>query len=371
MGSAPPFREGAGLVQKVELLRLATPADPQPFLPSWAIEATVTPASWPELEEQYVVKVTTDSGGEGCFGPCPPAVGLIVRDQIAPAIASLDASSWRVFDHLVPLGRHLSGAHFRIAWSAVELALWDLRSKVAGCPIDHLLGGRMRNAVRAYAGAIGIDVTHPLSPEIASWLREQGFTGQKWALEGRNPQRELEAIGRIRAAVGDECPLMIDARGRWSAAYARRALPRLGELDIAWVEEAPSLARESRRVAFAGGEHAYDPYEQQRLLDSGAIEVWQPDVGWHGGLGQALRMADRAGELGLRVFPHGGCLPGALALAAVTPPAVVPAVEYHLTTEPRRSAVLVEPLQPISGEFAVRSQPGLTAGYRFSPSEAR
>jgi L-rhamnonate dehydratase len=347
-------------------------------LPDWAKPAVLTPVAqpWGENRHRFVVGAIDDDGITGWFGPVSLGVATIVIDEVAPAVIGSDVRPWRAFVNIRPAGRHRKGAHARLAVTAVELAVWDLRSQTTNTPITTLLGGRMRTLIPAYATALGIDIDHPLAPEIATWIVGEGFWGQKWGLpghaRGEPPQQDHRRLERLRAAVGDTARLCIDARGCWTVDYMRRMLPALAAQNVVWVEE-PGRVGMSDLTQFglvhACGEHDYDPDEQARTLTNGSIGVWQPDPTWNGGLAHCLRMVDLATALGIPCFPHGNGLPVALHLAAVTPGYAVPAVEYHLTLEPLRQAAYTAPLVPAKGAFSVFDEPGLTAPYRFDEGD--
>lgn len=374
----------AGRVISVRALPLLGSSDVVAALPDWAIPTIRSqPCPWPEETNKYVLEVEAEDGTRGQYGPCSRAVIELVRDQLAILALGIDCHAYRLIEQRVAWGRHRSGAHYRIAFSALELALWDLRSKVTGRSIVQLLGGPTRSTVPLYASALGIDVDHPLALEVARWLTQQGFAGQKWGLPGyqldQEPKLDAERLERLRAAIGPDVPLMVDSRGAWSQDYLQRMLPILAGYDVAWIEEPVSPGREippnmlrasGISVPIAGGEHAYDAALQIRLLIDRQINVWQPDIGWHGGIIQAIRTTELAGLLGIRVFPHGGCLAGALIVAGIVDPVILPAVEYHLTMEPRRQVDMLAPLVPVQGHLPVPNLPGITGGYVIDACES-
>ncbi|MGC9667697.1 mandelate racemase/muconate lactonizing enzyme family protein [Planosporangium sp. 12N6] len=361
-----------------ELRTTALTAQPQTadgVLPEWAEAAVSRPTRppWPETQRRYVIEVHDSDGAVGMFGPCSAAVIEVIRDQIAPALVGCPVDAWRWLSRLPVIGRHCSGPHFRLAVSAVELALWDLRSRRACRTVADLLGGRYRDAVPAYATAFGIDVGHPLAPDIARWIVESRFWGQKWRLTGvdrdESPRADIGRLHRLREAIGPDARLMIDGIGRWSSAYLLRLLPALVEADVTWVEEplaGDSPAWPGVHVPLAAGEHAYDPEDQIATIVSGRVQVWQPDVAWHGGLTHALAMVDLAASCGLPSFPHASSLPAALHLAALCDDATIPAVEYHLTLDPRRHHVLEQPPVPAGGLLPLPDGVGLTSRYRVA-----
>ncbi|MGH9038008.1 MAG: mandelate racemase/muconate lactonizing enzyme family protein [Acidimicrobiia bacterium] len=370
-------------VTEVRTLPLAPqPVTTSTILPRWAsaLFTTGNRARWREHERRFLLELVAADGTAGRYGACSAAVVEVVRDQLAPRLIGSDPRAVRVLERAPVGGRHRQGSHFQLATSAVELALWDLRSRLGGETVGALLGGALRTEIPLYASALGLDIDHPAAPDLARWLAGEGFHGQKWALpghgRGEEPSRDIDRLERLREAVGPEHPIMVDAHGTWSVDYARRLLPSLRDLALAWVEEPlhpgnPGLSRlrrENPGVAFAGGEHAYDPELQLAAVMSGDLDVWQPEVSWHGGLAPSLRMADIAAWRGLRTFPHGAFLDGALNLAAAVEPSVIPAVEYHLTLESARQSLFTEARVPRRGAMEVRREPGLTPPYAVPAS---
>lgn len=361
------------------------PALDQPFaaLPAWAHDACSVPQQrWPENEATFVLEVCSAAGCSGFFGPCSLATIQVVADQVGPALLGLSARAHRVVAMTRAMGRHLSGAHFRIAWSAACLALTDLVSRQSGDSVATTLGGPTRTEVRAYATALGVATDHPLATDIARWLKEQGFWGQKWSLrpsQSDDVTRHGQWLTALRDAVGLDTHIMIDALANWPVDHLVRMIPVLAEHRVAWLEE-PTKAAISPRVRqtamaaglpIACGEHAYDPAAQLEALIENSVDVWQPEVSWHGGLTETLHMADLAHSLGVRVFPHGSAVPATVAFAALINPHAVPAVEFHLTQEPGRQACLTEPMMPDHGVLQIRNGPGLVDGYRLDNSESK
>ncbi len=346
-----------------------------PAIPAWARCALRPPTrSWPEHADEYLVEVVCADGAIGRYGPCSATTVRVIADQLAPLVLGMDVSAFRLLRGAM-VGRHRSGAHVRVAVSAVELAVLDAAARRCGVSVARLLGGPTRERVPGYASALGLDVDHPIAADVAAWLAEQGYWGQKWFLpgfiRGEEPRRDAARLEGLRAAAGADARVMVDAGGTWSDDYALRMIPALHATQVAWLEEpfdhrvAADWARlrSSSPVPLAAGEHAYDRTAQLYLLIDRVVDVWQPDVGWAGGIEEALWSVELAATLGLRTFPHGGSLAGALALAGLTAPADVPAVEYHLTQAPRRESVMAQPMEPRGGWLPVPQRPGLAEGY--------
>lgn len=352
-------------VQTVPMPALGTVVEDT--MPEWALSAVRVPRAqdWPDNRTRLAVQITTEDGA-GFFAPVGAAVATVVTEQIGPLLVGRDAVTWRWLDGLRLAARHQRGAHARMALSAVELALWDLRSRLLQRSVADLLGGALREYVPAYATALGVDIDHPLAGDIARWIDGEGFWAQKWRLpgcaRGEPPQTDIARLARLRNAIGEQARLCVEVGGGWDRSHARHLMPALAEHQVAWVEEpAPVPPRwfAEAGIAVAGGEHDTDPEGQQRSVHSGDLQVWQPEPAWHGGLVPSLRSVDLAAAQGLVTCPHGTALPVASVLAGLHTAGQVPAVEYHLTLEPLRQGGIHAPLTPDGGWLPVRSTPGL------------
>jgi L-alanine-DL-glutamate epimerase-like enolase superfamily enzyme len=304
--------------------------------------------SWPENDEQWELTIVDEHGRHGRYGGFSTIVLQIIRLQIAPAIAApLSFAPGGGAQQVPAVGRHRSGSHFRIAVSVVDLALWDLVA-----PLDTT--GPAETPV--YASALGFDVHHPVAPALATWLTEQGYGLQKWRLSGEASRAgdDIVRVAEVGAAAGGSGRVLVDGVAGWPADYARTVVPELAALGVGWIEEPVAGGVEAlapftgQDVRLAWGEHAYDLSVQEAALASGLVDVWQPDVGWCGGLSAAVATTRLASRRGIPVYPHGGSLVAGCVLATWCGPAV-PAVEYHLTQEPSRQRFAQAPLVPRSG----------------------
>jgi L-alanine-DL-glutamate epimerase-like enolase superfamily enzyme len=135
------------------------------------------------------------------------------------------------------------------AMAAVDLALWDLKGKVAGQPVWKLLGGT-RDRILAYGSTMcGDDLENGLAtPEdyarFADWMvHTRGYKAVK--LHGWMPpipgapdvRKDYLACAAVREAVGPDIPLMLDPHHFYSRTEALWLANKLAELDYRWMEE--------------------------------------------------------------------------------------------------------------------------------------
>jgi D-galactarolactone cycloisomerase len=181
------------------------------------------------------------------------------------------------------------------ALSAIDIALWDLKGKAIDRPVWALLGGALRRRVPAYVtGFYYRDGERPddLVREAAMYL-EQGYRTLKVKVGGLSPEADAERVGRIRAAVGKDVALMLDANQGWNLPTAVRAARLCAAHDIFWLEdpmpwydERHSLRRLRAEVdiPIAAGETEYSPFGLRTMLAEGLVDYLIIDSTWAGGL---------------------------------------------------------------------------------------
>ena len=152
----------------------------------------------------------------------------VLHDLYAPQVIGEDPlASEALWQKLRRLNRHAYNLSDGIA-GAIDVAIWDIRGKVAGLPIATMLG-LAREKIPAYATARNIEPTPEDVYEEAMARKAQGYHGFKiqfW--DGLD--RDIPRYRAAREAVGDDFPLMQDAAGMYTYAQALAAGKVLGEL---------------------------------------------------------------------------------------------------------------------------------------------
>jgi len=139
------------------------------------------------------------------------------------------------------------------AWSAVEIASWDILGKHAGLPVYNLIGGASRERVRVYANGWSRGTTIEEGVERGLKVKAMGFTAAKfdpfpgpWRsfVDRRDEDFAIACVRAMREALGPEFELLIEAHRRFAPAHAIRIGHRLAEFGIDWYEE-PCLSQSS------------------------------------------------------------------------------------------------------------------------------
>src|SRR5438067_63899 len=184
--------------------------------------------------------------------------------------------------------------------SAVEMALWDLAGKAAGKPVYELLGGRVRDVVATKWSVSGRPPDE--AARIARWALSQGFRAMKVKV-GLGPDADVERVTAVRAAIGPDIKLGVDANGGWGdPATAIAAIARLKPLGIYFVEqpiwagdpEDMATVRRAAGIPIVADESLYTLADARQLARAGACDVFSIYIGKAGGIGPAKEIADFA-----------------------------------------------------------------------------
>jgi L-alanine-DL-glutamate epimerase-like enolase superfamily enzyme len=202
-----------------------------------------------------------------------------------------------------------------MAISALDVALWDVKARLLGCPVVELLGS-CRDRVPAYgSGGFTSYSKGKLAEQLSGWA-ESGLKMVKMKV-GSDPAADPERVRVARKAIGSGVGLFVDANGAYSTKQAILLSQTFAEQGVSWFEEPVSsdrlaemrLVRESApaRMEIAAGEYGYDPYYFRRMLEAGAVDVLQLDATRCKGYTGFLQAAAIAASFGCPVSAH--CAP--------------------------------------------------------------
>ena len=270
--------------------------------------------SWRTHLWQIVVRIDTDASvtGYGYGGGGVAAVDVVnthFRELLlGRTVDSVEdiAAAW---DHLyaasLPYGR--KGIAI-MGLSGVDLALWDLLGHAENKPVYELLGGRKKQRVPVYA--TGGD---------SEWYRETGFMHHKfphrWTGKDSDYDTAVASAAKARELFGPDAMIMIDTYMTWSTEATLEMARRLSDFNIYWFEDVltpddlmgqAALREPVKPVLISGGEHEFTQYGFADIARTGALDLWQPDITWCGGITAVKRILDIAREESIPVVPHRG-----------------------------------------------------------------
>lgn len=269
------------------------------------------------------VRITDETGAQG-WGQVSnynsDITATILHRQVAPWSLGVETDDLDdLLDRIEEREHKFPGTYLRRAMTGLDTAIWDLRGKAAGKPVVELLGGKP-GKLRAYASSMKRDITPADEAERFRRLRgEHGFDAFKFrvgAEVGRNtdewPGRTEAIIPAIRAGLGDDVTLLVDANSCFTPARAIEVGRMLEDHGVVhyeepcpyWELDQTREVAEALDIAVTGGEQDSDMRIWRRMIEMRAVDIVQPDVCYMGGVARTLQVAKMAAAAGLPTTPH-------------------------------------------------------------------
>ncbi|MBP6562017.1 MAG: dipeptide epimerase [Neisseriaceae bacterium] len=203
------------------------------------------------------------------------------------------------------------------AKAAADIALYDLFAKWLGQPLYAVLGGHKPLTTNM---TIGLD-TPDIMQKAAQKAVADGFDTLKIKV-GNAPQRDIERMQAIVAAVPATTRLRLDANQGWTAKDAVRVIRQLEALDlnIDWVEQ-PVTARDFAGLKYVtdnvatkimADESVFSPQDAFALISDRCVDLLNIKLLKCGGIAQAQKIAD------LAAIHHMPCMIGSMMESSVS-----------------------------------------------------
>ncbi len=300
-----------------------------------------------------VVRVDTDEPGLfglGCatFTQRPTLVAQAVDEYLAPLLIGRDPANIEDLWHLMYVNSYWrNGPVLNNAISGVDMALWDIKGKVAGMPVYDLLGGRCRPAALVYRHADGTEPAEVL--DRVQRYQDEGYLAVRCQMggygatrHGGTVDRRAEALGPIRAqaertfpgayydpdryvrsvralfdhvrsAAGEELHLLHDIHERIAPIDAIRLARDLEPHRLFFLEDplAPDQVEWFRRLRqqtvtpIAMGELHNHPLEWRTLVVEQLVDFIRSHISQLGGITPARKLAVLCESFGVRTAWHG------------------------------------------------------------------
>jgi len=299
------------------------------------------------------LRIVTDSGivgwGDATLNGRELAVVSYLQDHVVPLLIGRDAhaieDTWQYLYRGVYWRR---GPVTMAAVAAVDMALWDIKAKLAGMPLYQLLGGASRDGLRTYAHAFGA-TTQDLLDSVQDQV-DRGFShvrlqsgvpglakvyGVNAATDGPVAAYEPascdplpaeeewdtamylrhipEAFAAVRDKFGPELHLLHDAHHRLTPIQAAKLGRSLEPFSPFWLEDATpaenqeafTLIRQHTVTPLALGEVFNTIYDYQTLISRQLIDYVRSAVTHAGGITPMRRIADYAAMYQIKLAIHG------------------------------------------------------------------
>jgi len=337
--------------------------DIKTFLMMAGSPASKESTSW-SARNWCFVKVYTDEGitGLGEGSGWPRVVETAINDLKPIVIGEDPMNIERIWQKMLvsTMGAGMTGTPGSGSMNAIDMALWDIKGKALNTPVWNLLGGKVRDRIRAYG--------HAKTPERALELKERGLT----AVKTGGVHRTVEKVDAIRKAVGDEMDIMVDAHGPpWFTTKDAIIIGKaLEPYKLLFYEdpvppdniEALQRVQDNVDIPIAAGERHSHIWGVRQLIEREIVDVVQPDTGRIGGISQMMKIAAMAEAHYITVAPHSGSLGPVAEYAAIHVLAAIPnalILERVHDDVPVRYEVTLPHIETINGHIEVPNRPGL------------
>lgn len=225
----------------------------------------------------------------------------------------------------------------------IEMACWDIIGKALNQPVYRLMGGAVRNRIKAYGnGWYTVERTPQAFHAAAKRAVAKGYHALKfdpfgagcYEMERAEKRKTIALVEAVRDAVGPDVEILIEMHGRFNPVTAVEMTAALAPFKPGWVEEPvppanlPALKKVADAVAPLGvpvatGERLHTLHEYRELFELHAADIIQPDIAHFGGILHTKKLAAWADTYYVLIAPHnvGGpaATAAALHLAACTP----------------------------------------------------
>lgn len=315
--------------------------------------------------KNYVtLKIYTDQGlyglGDATLNNRETLPAIYLRDYIIPNLIGKDPrNSEDIWQFLY------RGAYFRrgpiamAAFGAVDMALWDLKAKLAQMPLYQLFGGKSREGALIYAHATGSDleqlldsISHyqeqgykavrvqcgiPDMPSASYGVRDNGnknddyitdFSGIRPKVEIWDSERYIrympEALAKIRDKFGPDLKILHDVHHRLTPREAAAFAKTLEPINLYWLEDptpaedqnALRMLRQHSTIPIAIGEVFNSIYDCHTLIKDELIDFIRVSATYAGGITPTKRIVDFAGFHNVRTGFHGAPSHSPISMAA-------------------------------------------------------
>ena len=272
-----------------------------------------------------------------------------------------------------------AGATVMSGIAAIEIACWDIVGQATGQPVFKLMGGAVRERIKAYAnGWYTVERTPAEFHDAARRVIAKGYRALKLdpfgagtsELAPDEQRRAVALVEAVRDAIGPDNELLVEMHGRFTPATAIAVARELEPYRPSWIEEPvppenlKALARVTAqvRIPVATGERIHVRHEFRELFELQAADVVQPDITTVGGILETRKIAAWADAHYVLVAPHnvGGPISTAAALhvAACTTNFKI---QEHFNDFTETFVKESAPGNPevVDGSFALPTRPGL------------
>lgn len=292
-----------GQINRIEIILLKIPYT-HPFRIALAVM---------DCAQSLIVRIQDGDGLAGVGEGCPASFVTGEAPETAFEAARLYARALLGKSPLEIDSRLRELSSFMVRNTAVrcafDTALYDLLAKRANLPLYALLGGAKR-VIRSNR-TIGIASPDAMAA-TAEWFVRGGAVALKVKV-GTGWREDVARVRAIRAAVGAEVALRLDANHAWDEVTAVAVLNDLAACDLqlceqplaAWNVDGLARVRARSPIAIMADESVFDHHDAHRLAALGAVDYFNIKLAKSGGLHGALKINAVAEAAGVQCMLGG------------------------------------------------------------------
>jgi L-alanine-DL-glutamate epimerase-like enolase superfamily enzyme len=277
-----------------------------------------------KILQEHLTKIRELLVGKDPFDPL--LEGELLWETIYPGNAKLyaqgrDPLTGETIANKPREGRHTQTGRVFMAFSTVDIALWDLRGKLLKQPSYQIIGKANRRQIPVYwrpgEANKGLDDARRRAREAY----DKGYRYQKWyftksAKDGERGLNENIELVRILREELPDAKLMFDNHSiRYYADvdYSVKLCKAVAPYKPFWIEESIcpehvdgyARIKGETGVTIAGGEHWYTRWQVQPFLKRKCVDYVQSDPVWCGGITEWLKVCELVRQYpGIKVVPH-------------------------------------------------------------------
>lgn len=331
-----------------------------------------------EWNSTTLVLVAIDGAGETGIGYtyASSAAANIINEILKPVVVGGNIMDIPLLhNEMIKAVRNQGSGLTMMAISAVDIALWDLKSKLLDVPLSVLLG-KVKEKMMVYgSGGFTSYNKSQLQLQAKDWV-DRGISHVKIKV-GREPLKDVERVTQVREAIGEHTKLFVDANGAYTVKQAIEKAWEFTEFKVIWFEE-PIAAYNHEGLRFireqvppmmniTGGEYGDSLSYFEQMLQNKTVDILQADVTRCGGITGFLKAGVLAEVFGLPFSSH--CAPSLHIAPALALPSFFIA-EYFFDHVRIESTLFDGFIQPINGFIQPDlSRPGLGIEFKYDDAE--
>lgn len=296
------------------------------------------------------VKIETDEGvfgwGDATLNGREMAVVAYLEEHIKPCLIGKDAHQIEdIWQYLYKGAYWRRGPITMTAIAGIDMALWDIKGKIAGLPVYQLLGGKSRTKIKVYGHANGQNINETLDhlgklietgyKAVRLQCAIPGLEGTYGTLADKKDYYELQSkrplppeqlwdtnkylnfipklFQKAREKYGTDIELLHDVHSRLTPIEAAKLGKTLEPYNLLFLEDSVTaenqagyhIVRQHTTTPLAVGEIFNSIWDAKQLIENQSIDYLRAAATHAGGITPMRRMADFASLYHVRIAPHG------------------------------------------------------------------